>query len=72
MKLYGKSELDKKAEELQQCREIVKKLTELGINESQKLNIMRFLALTLENHEHLVEITTLIKSLSTDLTLSNE
>jgi hypothetical protein len=72
MKLYGKSELDKKAEELQQCREIVKQLIELGVNETQKLNIMRFLALTLENNEHLVEITTLIKSLSSELTLSTE
>lgn len=60
---YGKSGADKEVEKIQECREIVKRIVEFGVDDSQILNIIHFLALNLEEHNIMLEITGLIKSL---------
>lgn len=59
---YGQSEADVEAKKITECREIVKRIIEFGVDNGQILNIIQFLALNLEDHEQMVEITQLVKS----------
>tara|TARA_A100001011_G_scaffold374221_1_gene434474 strand:- start:1440 stop:1679 length:240 start_codon:yes stop_codon:yes gene_type:complete len=53
--------IEKLALEKQEARKIVKNIIDFGITENQKIDIMYFLALTLENHENLVKLTDFLK-----------
>ena len=53
--------IEKLALEKQEARKIVKNITDFGITENQKIDIMYFLALTLENHEDLIKLTDFLK-----------
>ena len=57
MTTYGKTELEEDTEKTLQCREIVKKIIEFGVNESQKIKIIKLLAMEIENRETMISIT---------------
>jgi len=41
---YGKTELEKHYERIQQCREIVKEVLDFGVTEEQKIQIIYLLS----------------------------
>tara|TARA_B100000700_G_scaffold326494_1_gene438168 strand:- start:827 stop:1069 length:243 start_codon:yes stop_codon:yes gene_type:complete len=55
-KKYGKTVEEKNAEKSLQCREIVKEITRFGIDESQKLQLIKLIALELENNSKMKKI----------------
>ena len=57
----GKSEVDKSAEDLLKCRQVVTEITNFGVTQNQIMQIIHLLALELENRDVLVDITTIIK-----------
>ena len=54
--------LEKEAKRKQESRDIVKEITNFGVTENQKIDIMFCLALTLENNSALKEITEVLFS----------
>ena len=62
MTTYGKTELEEDTEKTLQCREIVKKIIEFGVNESQKIKIIKLLAMEIENRETMISITSACES----------
>ncbi len=63
IKRYGASTEENVASNTQKCRQIVKTLLQFGVTEEDKLKIIFLLALELENHDHLQEISGLVKRL---------
>ena len=61
--LYGEFQSEKIAEENRIAREIVKEISNFGINERQRWLVIYQLALELENAGDLQEITSFIKDL---------
>jgi hypothetical protein len=61
--LYGEFQSEKIAEENRIAREIVKEISNFGINERQRWLVIYQLALELENVGDLQEITSFIKEL---------
>jgi hypothetical protein len=61
--LYGEFQSEKTAEENRIAREIVKEISNFGINERQRWLVIYQLALELENVGDLQEITSFIKEL---------
>ncbi len=61
--LYGELQSEKIAEENRIAREIVKEISNFGINERQRWLVIYQLALELENVGDLQEITSFIKEL---------
>ncbi len=61
--LYGEFQSEKIAEENRIAREIVKEISNFGINERQRWLVIYQLALELENVSDLQEITSFIKEL---------
>ena len=49
--------LEKIALEKEESRKIVKEITSFGVSESQKIDIMYFLSLTLEDNNNMKEIS---------------
>jgi hypothetical protein len=60
--LYGKLNSENIAEENQVCRQIVKEISQFGINERQRLFIIYSLSLELEDLTCMKTITSAIKS----------
>ena len=61
--LYGEFQSEKVAEENRIAREIVKEISNFGINERQRWLVIYQIALELENVGDLQEITSFIKEL---------
>jgi len=59
--------LEKEAKQKQQSRDIVKTIIDFGVTEKQKIDIMFFLAMTLENHSDLQEITNFLKKFKSSI-----
>jgi len=59
--------LEKEAKQKQQSRDIVKTIIDFGVTEKQKIDIMFFLAMTLENHVDLQEITNFLKKFKSSI-----
>ncbi|MHA1988659.1 MAG: hypothetical protein ACW98D_18660 [Promethearchaeota archaeon] len=59
----GKTETEKIADEILVCRNIVKEILNFGVTESQKIDIIYFLSLELENRESLEKITDVVKKI---------
>ena len=49
LKKYGKTKADLDVEKLHTCREIVKEILDFGVNEDQKKQIIKLMALELED-----------------------
>lgn len=59
-KLYGKTKEDVKAEKSLQCRQIVSEILDFGVDESQKLQIIKLMAMELENNNSMKKIVNTI------------
>jgi hypothetical protein len=68
--MFGKTTADKLAEENATARKIVGEITQFGVNERQKYLIMYYMSLELENIEHVQEISSFLKELVPDLTIT--
>ncbi len=64
MKSYGKTQDDVKAEKSLACRQIVKEIVNYGVDESQKLQIIKLLALELESNISMKKIINTINKIS--------
>jgi hypothetical protein len=67
----GKSESDKKAEDLLICRQITSEILNFGVSQDQILQIIYLLSLELEDREALLEISTVVKNFKTDILSDN-
>ena len=65
-----KAKIQKEAIRKQKSREIVSEILNFGVTNSQKVDVMFFLALTLENNTEMQEITKFLKKYRT--TISEE
>ena len=63
---YGQSQAEKAAEENEVCRQIVREIANLGINQRQVLLVMYLMATEVENVEHMKALTHLIRELGDD------
>lgn len=61
MKKYGKTEAEAHAEKMHQCRDIVIEILNFGVSEDQKVQIIKLMALELENNTLMKEIVGLVK-----------
>ena len=61
--LYGQAQSEKRAEENEGCRQIVKEINNFGITQRQTLLLIHLLASELENIEHMRAITRLVREL---------
>ena len=61
---YGKTNSELDVEKSIICRDIVKKIIEYGVNENQKIKIIKLLSMELENRELMIEIDNILKSLN--------
>ena len=57
----GKTETENWAQEMLVCRQIVKEISKFGVNQGQLLNIIKLLAMELEDHEAMVAISAVVK-----------
>tara|TARA_Y100000034_G_C6905645_1_gene420135 strand:+ start:3771 stop:4007 length:237 start_codon:yes stop_codon:yes gene_type:complete len=64
MKKYGKTKDDVDIEKSVQCRDIVKEIISFGVDENQKLQIIKLMALELESNIHLKKIVNMINEIS--------
>ena len=62
MKKIGKTQEEKRIEDMAMCREIVQEILNFGVNNSQKERIIYLLALELENRDMMVEISKIINN----------
>ena len=58
-KKYGKTDEERKAAELLECREIVKTIMEYGVTQKQIIQICRLLSLELENTRDMKRLSSL-------------
>jgi len=58
----GKSETEKKAEELLKCRQIVTEVLRFGVSQDQIMQIINLLALELENNAAMIDIVAAVKA----------
>ena len=56
MKKYGESSTESSLKKRQQCRDIVKTIIEFGVNEDQKIRIIKLLSMETENREFMKKI----------------
>jgi hypothetical protein len=70
IKNYGNSdsELNVNVDETKICRDIVKKIMDFGVRQSAILNIIYFLSLELENRDHMLNISNLVKNMKVNFT----
>ena len=61
MEKIGETKTDKWANESLVCRQIVNEISKFGINQKQRLEIIKLLSLELENHEAIVAIAEIVK-----------
>lgn len=57
----GQTKTDKWAAEMLTCRQIINEINRFGINQSQRLEIIKLLSLELEDHDAIVAIAAIVK-----------
>ena len=62
-KFYGKTREEERAEKSIQCRQIVKEIIDFGIDENQKLQIIKLIALELNNNAGMKKIVNTISEI---------
>lgn len=60
---FGLSQTDEKLEKILLCREIVKRIIDVGLSQEQILTIIQLLGYELENHDQMLEVVGLTKEL---------
>jgi len=63
---YGKTKEQLEAEKMIKCREIVREIIDFGVDESQKIQIIKLLSCELENINLMKDIVKIIKGSSTE------
>jgi hypothetical protein len=63
MKDYGKTDNDIDADKSERCRQIVREIINFGIDENQKLKIIKLISLELENNSNMKKIVNVIKEI---------
>lgn len=71
MKL-GETEYEKNTKSIQESREIVKEIIKFGITEEQKIDVMFFLAIELEDRSILEEVVSVLKKYRSKIKPSTE
>ena len=66
MKKYGNTKKEIEVSKIVECREIVKRIIDYGVNENQKIKIIEFLSLELENRNNMLKIQNICKSIIND------
>ena len=56
----GKTDTEKWAQEMLACRQVVAEILKFGVNQKQLLNIIKLLAMELEDREALVAISAIV------------
>lgn len=64
--LYGQAQSEKRADENNVCRQMVREINNFGITQRQALMLIYLLASELENIEHMKAITKLVRELGGD------
>ena len=64
--------LEKEAKRKIESRKIAKEIIDFGVTENQKIDIMFFIAMTLENHNNLKEITNFLKKFKSSINKDEE
>tara|TARA_B100000214_G_C23843894_1_gene570140 strand:- start:287 stop:529 length:243 start_codon:yes stop_codon:yes gene_type:complete len=62
-KKYGKTSEEEKAEKSLKCRQIVAEINRFGVSESQRIQIIKLLALELENNLNMKKIINTINEI---------
>ena len=60
---YGKTREEIDTEKMIVCRDIVKEILNFGVNEDQKLQVIKLLSLELENNNAMKRISSLVKEI---------
>ena len=71
-KKYGKTKEEAKAEKSLACRQIVSEIIKFGVDESQKLQIIKLVALELENNSNMKKIVNTLSKIVENNTESNQ
>ena len=71
IKKYGKTKPEADAEKSLACRQIIKEINNFGVDEYQKLHLIRLLALELENNESMKKIIKTITEIK-EYSINNE
>lgn len=61
--------LEREAKKKQESRDIVKTIIDFGVSEDQKIDIMYFLSLSLENNKSMKEITDFLKNYKNNINI---
>jgi len=59
--------LEREAKRKEASRNIVKEIINFGVNDVQKIDIMYFLAMTLDNHSDLQKVTGFLKNFKSNI-----
>jgi hypothetical protein len=68
--MYGQTRADKLAEENLTARKIVSEISQFGVSERQRYLIMYYMSLELENIEKAQEISSFLKEMVPELTIT--
>jgi len=63
VKKYGSTSAEKEADNILECRQIVREITTYGVSQPQIIRIIGLLALELENRDQMQQISALLKRL---------
>jgi hypothetical protein len=58
--------LERQRQKIQDCRNIVKEILNFGVDEKQKMTIIKMLSYELENHQHCVQLVDMLKEMDND------
>ena len=64
MKKYGENDTDRWARDMIKSRQIVSEILNFGISQNQIHQIIKLLSLELEDRDHLLEYTNLVKKIT--------
>jgi hypothetical protein len=67
----GQTETDRWAQDMLACRQIVSEILKFGVNQKQILNIIKLLAMELEDRDALVAISAVVKEALEEAQTSN-
>lgn len=58
----GKSEIEKRADDMLKCRQIAKEIFNFGVTQQQIMQLIHLLALELENNAAMIDIVAAVKA----------
>lgn len=67
----GQTETEKWAQEMLACRQVVAEILKFGVNQKQLLNIIKLLAMELEDREALVAISAVVNEALNEAQVTN-